>query len=329
MIIIAYLDNKNIEKVIKDGYDVYIDLSKGNIEYLTEEFIERYKNKLWFSNKYINRINLNYIENYKIVIFPEKDKSIIINNYDGMITRYYDLYQQKMKAKIRYGILICGRLRCYEENLVPQILNYLSMNKNEWIDIHINLNEEKEKLEEYLNKPYINLPIIATIDCNKYETRRYYLEYYNYNSNIKCLNPLTLMPSYYTLMKAYSQLNFYKIKNKINYDLIIKYRPDIVSNQIINFNNYLFIRNEKNKVYIPNIYIFGINEYKSNDQIAIGNEETMEKYCMVYPYIDTYLSKNNLELYHPETILGYHLNTFNIKIEKFNYNYVLNIRRHN
>lgn len=328
MIFIAYLDEYKIidmNKIIEDGFNIFINLSS-NMGEITNEFINKNKNKLWFTKTQLNDDNsgYNYIEHFKIILFPENNKTIIINDFEGIITRHIRLYKQMIEAKRRYGLIINGRLTCYEENLIPVIFNYLNKNKDEWIDVHINLNENKDKLKEYLNYPYINLPFIKTIDCNKYDTNDYYINF----PNNKCQNPHTLMSSFYTLMKAFVQLNYYKIRNKINYDLIIKYRPDIITNELPDLKTFLFLKNRSNEIYTPFTAIFGFN-YKSNDQIAIGNYDSMSVYCSIYPYIDNYLKDEKFGIYHPETLLANHLFVFDIKINLFDFNYSLNPNRNN
>ena len=325
MILIAYLDNyteENINYLLENNYNIFINFSH-NINNLKID--DKYKNKLWFSKSQYNEPNCNYIEYYDMCFFPEQDKNIIINNYNGIITRHIQLYEQMFNATRRYGLIINGRLKCYEENFIPVILIYLNENKDDWIDVHINLNEEKEELSKYLIESNINYPFIKTINCNKYNTDKYYLNF----PNNKCENPSTLMSSYYTLMKGFSQLNYYRIVNKIEYDLIIKYRPDIIIDRLPDFKKFMFLKNCSNEIYTPHSNMWGYNGYKMNDQIGIGNFESMNIYCSIYSYIDNYLNNKEFGLYHPETLLANHLKVFNINVRIFDFNYSLNPKRNN
>lgn len=335
MIYISYKGNINndenneiskdkIINAINNNFDVYIEINNDFI--YDEEFINKYKSNLWFDKNNINLgDNYNYINEKKFCFLPENDKKIITRNYDGIISNYIYYYRQSISAIYRYGILISGRIKCYDENLIPNVIKYLNENSNEWIDIHININDNKYNLEKYLNMKYMKYPFIATLNCLNYETNQYYIDIYNNNNSI-CNNPRTLMSSYYTLMKAFTQLNYYKNENKINYDLILKYRSDIVYNKLPDLNNYLYLKYENNKIITPSNYIHGNHIYIINDQIAIGNYNSMLIYCNIYPNIDIYLL-NKIE-YHPETLLAYHLYKNNIKIEYFNYNdYYLNPNR--
>ena len=132
---------------------------------------------------------------------------------------------------------------------------------------------------------------------------------------------------YYTLMKAFYQLEFYSKNNNIKYDLIIKFRTDLIFDNFPNFN--LFDINEK-YIYTPSINKFNFNPYiiQINDQVAIGSYKLMKKYCMVYPNIELYL-KNENNYYHPETLLSYHIYYNKINIKDFDFIYNIDIDRKN
>jgi hypothetical protein len=316
------ISKEKIINAINNNFDVYIEIN--NKFLYDEDFINKYKSNLWFNKDNINLgDNYNYINGKKFTFLPENDKKIIIRNYEGIISNYIHYYRQSLSAINRYGMLIAGRIKCYDENLIENILKYLNENPNEWIDIHININDNKYNLENYLNMRYMKYPFIATLNSLNYEINQYYIDIYNKKKTIN--NPMTLMSSFYTLMKAFCQLNYYKNENKINYDLIIKYRSDIVCNKIPDLNKYLYLKKEDKKIITPSNYRYG-EEYIANDQIGIGNYNSMSIYCNVYPYIDIY-EYNNIS-FHPETLLAFHLYKNNIEIDFFDYNdYYLNLNR--
>ena len=132
------------------------------------------------------------------------------------------------------------------------------------------------------------------------------------------------MSNFYTKSLVCNQL----LSSNNNYDLIMVYRPDIVADELPNLNNFLLTKDIDKTVFIPNIYIFGHQGYNINDQICITNQKTIEIYLNIYNYIDKYLNEDNI-LFHPETLLHYHLIKNNININFFEYNYNLNSKRHN
>lgn len=319
MLFIAYFGNL---KDINNGFDIFIRMTSD----ITDEFINNYKNKLWFSIQDKEQLNnytdIKYIENFNICLLPENNKDLILNKYDGICSKYISYYKQMFNAKKRYALIINGRLKCYEIKLIPDIIKFLEENEDSWIDIHINLNEKKENLNNYLNLPYIDYPFIATIDCNEYITNEYMQ---NHPTRLKhLLHHIYISSMFYTTMKAFYQLKWFSKNNNIKYDLIIKYRSDIIeNNKLPDLSNI-----EDNILYMPLCQRYvEVNFLEPvNDQVAIGTYDIMKKYCMVYPNIDIYL-KNNDMLYHPETILSYHLKYNNIIIKPLNFHYILGPRR--
>jgi|LakMenE01Jun11ns_1017448.scaffolds.fasta_scaffold9679634_1 hypothetical protein len=308
---------------INNGFDIFIKINETYNDY---EFIENHKNNLWFSIediKYLHNIsNLRYIEENNICLLPENNKDLILNNYNGICSKYINYYKQMFNAKKRYGFIINGRLNCYQDDLIPHIIKYLNENQDQWIDIHINLNDKNEKIELYNNLKYIDYPFIATIYCNEYITNDYMQnhpkKYHDIQMNISSM--------YYTLMKVFYQLEYYSKNNNILYDLIIKFRSDLVFDNLPNLNSF---DKNKNIIYIPNYCKSSINPHinQINDQVAFGNYKLMKKYCMVYSNIELYL-KDKYNYYHPETLLAYHIHYNKINIKEINFLYHLDSNRH-
>ncbi len=137
---------------------------------------------------------------------------------------------------------------------------------------------------------------------------------------------MNISSMYYTLMKVFYQLEYYSKNNNILYDLIIKFRSDLVFDNLPNLNSF---DKNKNIIYIPNYCKSSINPHinQINDQVAFGNYKLMKKYCMVYSNIELYL-KDKYNYYHPETLLAYHIHYNKINIKEINFLYHLDSNRH-
>lgn len=63
-----------------------------------------------------------------------------------------------------------------------------------------------------------------------------------------------------------------------------------------------------------------------NDQIAIGDMQSMKVYCSIYDHVYKYVFEDDIIL-HPETLLHHHLQKLNIEISLFSYIYGLDPNR--
>lgn len=94
------------------------------------------------------------------------------------------------------------------------------------------------------------------------------------------------------------------------YDLVIRYRPDMSFDIELNLE---YFRNQLNnkKIVTPNIYIWGYEGFQTNDMFAIGTSKVMKTYFNLIHYMFAYNS--NKVLWHPETMLAYHLHYHEIQ----------------
>ena len=76
-------------------------------------------------------------------------------------------------------------------------------------------------------------------------------------------------------------------------------------------------------IYIPTNFDFG----GINDQMAIGNIQTMIKYLSLFESISHYINYDKI-MFHPETLLKHHLITKKIQVKRFSLNYYLHKSRH-
>lgn len=117
---------------------------------------------------------------------------------------------------------------------------------------------------------------------------------------------------FYHNKKCIDLIDNYEKNNLIKFDVIVKYRADIISDEIMNIEIPL-----ENTIYIPKDHDWG----GINDQIAYGDKKTMEKYSDCVNNIINYCNSNII--YHPETLLLHHINTLNLEIIRYGYKYVL------
>ena len=136
-------------------------------------------------------------------------------------------------------------------------------------------------------------------------------------------NAYNIASSFYNNMKALEQVELYQREHGFVYDIVIKYRSDIVSDALMEVVSF-----DKNTLYVPKGFDYVETPVGAiNDQIAYGDFNTMKMYSNVYEHMDEYLKKGIS--YHPETLLYYHLkmNDYQDKIQRFPFNYRLNPRR--
>lgn len=122
----------------------------------------------------------------------------------------------------------------------------------------------------------------------------------------------------YSMNQSIMLMNNYEKINNIKYDIVIKYRPDILSVQKVDITNYAYT---DNVVYTPNIATYYTNGM--NDQMAIGNGEVMKSYMSIYTKIIQYLNGHVINPLRPETLMRYHLTKNNIHITPINWTYYI------
>jgi hypothetical protein len=126
---------------------------------------------------------------------------------------------------------------------------------------------------------------------------------------VRIFNVLNMFNNRYKLFNLFEK---YCLKNKLKYDYIINYRFDLYSISIIDINDII----EIDKLHVPYI----ANSIGINDQVAIGNIKIMKQY---YSLFDYFRKKKINCMFHPETMLKYHIDNLNIELRKFNFMYLI------
>ncbi len=124
-------------------------------------------------------------------------------------------------------------------------------------------------------------------------------------------NLIRMFGMYFSLFQVDQLRHQYQKESAIEYDLVIRARPDIGITGTIEFEKILNHTNENpNVIYIPENHIYGY-EYLTNDMIAFGSSQSISIYCDLYNHILSY-NQNGI-LCHPKTMLAYHLQKNNIE----------------
>lgn len=189
------------------------------------------------------------------------------------------------------AILYYGRILHYDKEYLIKALP-----PGHTLDIFYSCdNQPTELIHDFveLYKPIAvnNEPVVYDIDIAKYPNI--------YNFYVQIDN----MSRHFVNKKRVFQLfEEYTEKTNIKYDLVISARFDLYMTTVD------LVIPQENTLYIPS----NKNHYGLNDQLAMGNSDTMKKYMNIY---DTciYLLENNLSVPHPES-----LNKANIELHGIN-----------
>jgi uridine kinase len=209
---------------------------------------------------------------------------------------------------MKVALIVSGYLRSFELNL--ENIKSKIIEKFDIVDVYIHITKNEENDDKYLN---YNEKLITTL--------------------ITQLNPLILHEPNYLIdndkktndvkncwLKFYKLNSLKKLNESLkNYDLIIKYRPDL---NIISDN---FLKKfEDGIVYIPKDSKIDIGKLKNKndkyicDIFAYGSSDIMNLYFDIYNHLDKLIEKyGNV----PETLLYHYLNDNSIKYELIDIDY--------
>jgi hypothetical protein len=198
---------------------------------------------------------------------------------------------------MKIAILYAGRIESYDEyysNLKKYILKendvdfFLYHNKilNEDLSGFIELYKPKIVIDEYINE---DLPIVPA----------------HYNG-------MSMFYSRYYLFKKFKD---YCSENIIHYDAVMVYRLDLLALHDICFEHLTY---DDNTIYLPNLrHSQGLNDF-----MAIGNMNSIEKYChLAQDYTNLLIATNNTGS--NEFILKTYLQSIQINIQFFNFRCLL------
>ena len=170
--------------------------------------------------------------------------------------------------------------------------------------LSLDLKEEDDEVREFKNT-------FIVVNC-------YYEQYIKFLKDIPYKSEETSerksLSMFYHNLSAIKMILAHIKKTDVKYDVIVKFRADISSN-----DTFLIHHNvTANTVYFP----YGFCYRGINDQIGYGDLNSMVIYCGVYNHIPKYVYIDKA-IFNPEFLLMYHLNFNNFNIIRFPYNYIL------
>ena len=116
-------------------------------------------------------------------------------------------------------------------------------------------------------------------------------------------NPFNMWYNSYSIKQA----NLLREQHNVEYDLVIRARADMGLNTPVDIKHiHNFIMENPNSLVLPDNHRNGLGVV-CNDMFAIGKSETISIYCNAVDNFELYHSQG--VPYHPETLLGHHLNT--------------------
>lgn len=214
---------------------------------------------------------------------------------------------------MKVALLISGYLRTFNTNL-PNLKRQI-LDKFEEVDVYIHITKNGDKEDKYLNFnndiDYINEvlnPVCLLCEDNQHL------------SDNKVINN-TLN----TWFKFY-KLNEIKKENeeiKGNYDLVIKYRPDLS----IASDNLFSGDINKDIIYLPLDTKIDKDKLANKDDnyicdiFAYGNSYIMNDYFNIYEYLDELITKHKTSI--SETLLYHYFNDYKIMYEQLNIDYTV------
>lgn len=208
---------------------------------------------------------------------------------------------------MKIALLISGYLRGINEN-IENIKNNIIQNNDCDVYIHITNDENNDK---YFNKK-------NTIDfINNNFTPKILIITNNFEfSHNKQVNNI-LNQNYKTYWLNEERKKVCEIEN-INYDIVIKIRPDVHIKDILNYNidfEYIYIPNDSK---IDKNKLKNAEDFYICDMLAYGSCEKMNNYFNYYLYINDLIKQHGIV---NETLLYQYLTINNIKFILLDINY--------
>jgi len=250
---------------------------------------------------------------------PELFDYSLINNWDNLCKSY-------QTNNINIAICMSGHFRTYalcKQNIKTNIIDVL---KNNGFNVNLFLsswdsqkspNCDIEGFNNYEFEPSKEEYFIKNFSTNDY------LKYPGLCCNITSSNAIS---SFYKMYKSFCMSKEFENSNNINYDIIIRMRPDIIYNNPIDVG---IIKKclLKDSIYMP----FSHGKYTivtkyMMDHFFLGNRNTMEKNMLTYENINNIIKTDCPHTF--EGILWKQININSINIERFTYSYGI-IRKNN
>ena len=122
----------------------------------------------------------------------------------------------------------------------------------------------------------------------------------------------------WTMHYGLKQVNLQRTQTNINYDLVIRTRPDVSINKVIFLDlAKQYLESNSRSIIMPDNGRYGFENHWANDQFAIALPDVMDIYTNAFDYLEQYASEG-LPM-SGELLLAFHLARNQISIQPSNF----------
>lgn len=229
---------------------------------------------------------------------------------------------------MRTAILLPGQIRnakqCHKSIIEHVVKPYLAdVFIESWLPNNYTLDHRKQLIpndmstDELLREYKPKLATFENFDSSELVSTLSKIEINNRKAFDGSWAHETIIPNifymYYKVWLCYESVLRYEKLNNVQYECIVRLRFDL------EFEEFPLMTNLKpNTIYVPS----GSDHRGGlNDLVAIGDRESMSRYCNTYLNLMQY-ARSGIG-FHPESILRHHIMSSSINIERFNIKYKL------
>ena len=210
---------------------------------------------------------------------------------------------------MKIAVLVSGMLRTFEETY-PRLKKYIIDDLKPDIFFYGYPNKKGIKYCENKIKELWNPKDYKIVEYTDFLRREICFDENKYEKNKRPETKVNnVLSAAYTLKKCNDLRLKYQKDNNIDYDIVLRIRPDYY---FINHINQSQLESaKKGEILIPNEWDFKeVHPLAVSDGIALSNNFSMNKYCELYNYIDNYFDEGIS--FHPETYFGFHIDRMNL-----------------
>jgi hypothetical protein len=222
-------------------------------------------------------------------------------------------------TKLKVAVCISGFLRTFEQTFESLFVNLTDQFN---CDFFIHTWEMLGAHERHFDYKVSNLNVknIESKIKNIYNPKQFIIEprkQFHINEMVRYKSfgrdAAGLLSMYYKIQECNKLKIAYEKQYNFQYDLVFRYRPDMLIQSKIIIDPNLDI----NPIYIPASGDYG----GINDQFAFSNSNNMNVYSSLFENITDYLGEG--QILNPEYLLKYHFQKMKLPLARFNCNYVL------
>lgn len=212
----------------------------------------------------------------------------------------------------RIALYFSGRVYGYDEVFLRRLIKSFETVYDKPVDIFCSSSTNKKSFDQFVE---LFKPV-------QYEFRHFDTpsKFYTYSPQARSINPERhFLKMFFHNYNCIHMIKEYMINNNVNYNIVIKFRADILSNDVIPLQSDM----KSNTLYIP----AGNDHTGINDQFAYGDFKSMEIYSNIWNDIEQLVEHHGSPM-HPESLLFNQIRINNLSVSRLNYNYILNPKRY-